>query len=42
MKVIRILGQVLKILSISIIIFAPTSIATAGSEEMPESMKKMR
>jgi len=42
MKIKGILGQVLKILSISIIISAPASIATAGIEEMPESMKKLR
>jgi len=42
MKIKRILGQALKILSISVIIFAPTSYLSIGNEEMPESMKKLR
>jgi hypothetical protein len=42
MKIKRILGQALKILSVSMIIFAPTSSLSVGIEEMPESMKKLR
>lgn len=42
MKIKRILCEALKILSLSMIIFAPTSMFTAGIEEMPESMKKLR
>ena len=41
-KIKRILGQALKILSISMIIFAPASALSTGIEEMPESMKKLR
>ena len=41
-KIMRILGQALKILSISMIIFSTASMATTGIEEMPESMKKLR
>ncbi len=42
MKIKNLLGKVLMMLSISMIIFAPTSAATVGIEEMPESMKKLR
>jgi hypothetical protein len=42
MNIKRILGQALKILSISMIIFAPASMLSIGAEEMPESMKKLR
>lgn len=42
MNIKRILGEVLKILSISIVIFSPTSTFSVGIEEMPESMKKLR
>jgi hypothetical protein len=42
MKIKRILGQALKILSVSMIIFSPASMASTGIEEMPESMKKLR
>lgn len=42
MKIKRILGEALKILSISMIILTPTSAVTAGIEEMPESIKKLR
>ena len=42
MKIKRILGRVLKILSITMIIFAPASTLLIGNEEMPESMKKLR
>jgi hypothetical protein len=42
MKIKRILGQALKILSISMIVFSTASAVSAGIEEMPESMKKLR
>jgi len=42
MKIKRILCEALKILSLSMIIFAPASALTIGIEEMPESMKKLR
>ena len=42
MKIKKILGQVLMMLSVSMIIFAPASMGSVGIEEMPESMKKIR
>ena len=42
MNIKRILGEALKLLSISMIIFSPTSTLSIGIEEMPESMKKLR
>jgi len=42
MKIKRILCEALKILSLSMIIFTPTSTLSVGTEEMPESMKKLR
>ena len=42
MKIKTILGEAIKILSVSIIIFAPTSYLSFGIEEMPKSMKKLR
>ncbi len=42
MKIKNLLGKVLMMLSLSMIIFAPASAATAGIEEMLESMKKLR
>lgn len=42
MKIREILGKVLMRLSVSMVTFAPASMASVGIEEMPESMKKLR